>query len=122
MPTVIREEQDDGVIGKPQFLQFAKNRAHAVVGALDHGRIGRVLMSLGRFLGFVLFLKLWLGLNRSMNRVMGQIEKERLVFVLFDKLTGFNTKPIGQVLALFLLLEIGILVGTVIASSTWTPP
>ena len=53
-----RKEQDNGVIGKPEFLQFAENRAHAVVGALDHGRIGRVLMSLGRFLGFVLFFAL----------------------------------------------------------------
>ena len=54
MPTVIREEQDNGVIGKLQFLHLP-NRAHAVVGTLDHGRIGRVLMPSVGFLASYFF-------------------------------------------------------------------
>ena len=79
-------------------------------------------MSLGRFLGLVLLLEFGFGLDWRMDGIMGQVEKERLVLVLFDKLTGFHTQPISQVLPLFLLLEVGIFVGAMVSASTRATP
>ena len=42
----------------------------------------------------------------------GSSRERTLVLVCLDELASFLTQAIGQVLALFLLLEIGILVGT----------
>ena len=54
MPTIIREEQDDGAIESPNSSSLPRT-AHAVVGTLDHGCISSVLMPLGRFLASYFF-------------------------------------------------------------------
>ncbi len=122
MTTVVREEKDKGVLRKPQLLKFPEDRPHTVVGALDHGRVGGVLMAFGRLLGLILLLEFRLGLDGGMNGVMGQVEKKRFLLIGLDKLTGFLAQAIGQVLALFLLLEVGVLVGAVVSSSAGTAP
>ena len=122
MTTIIGKEENDRIFGQPQFIQFTKNRTHAVVGALDHGRIGGILVMLGRFLVLILLLEFGLGLNRGMNRIMSQVEEEGLVLVGFDEFACLDTQSVGQVFALFLVFKIGILVRTVIAASAGTAP
>ncbi len=122
MPAVVGEENDEGIVGEFESTQGCEHRPDAVVRTLDHGGIGGILVSLGRFFGLVLLLEFWLCLNRGMHRIMSQIEEEGLVLVGFDELACLDTEPVGQVFALFLVFQIRILVRTMVTASAGTAP
>ena len=122
MPPVVGEKYNDGIVGKFESVQGCEHRPDAVVRTLDHGGIGGVLVSFGRFFGLVLLLEFGLGLNRGMYRIMSQIEEEGLVLVGFDELACLDTQPVGQVFALFLVFQIRILVRTMVTASAGTAP
>ena len=121
MPPVVGEKYDEGIVGEFESVQGCEHRPDAVVRTLDHGGIGGVLVSFGRFFGLVLLLEFGLGLNRGMYRIMSQIEEEGLVLVGFDELACLDTQPVGQVFALFLVFKIRILVRTMVTASAGTP-
>ena len=100
-PPVVGGKHDDGVFGQPELVQGIDHLADVRVQVLHHARINGILLScrdlaiesfgyhLQRsgavhplFLCLVLLDQLCRGLNRRMNRIVTQDEKERLLALL----------------------------------------
>ena len=122
MASIIRKEDHDCILIKLKSLKGGLYRSYAVIHALNHSCVGRILMSAHRRLLLIFCLQLRLGLNRCMNSVMGEVEEKGIVLVLLYKLAGLLSQPIGQVLALLLGNEIRVIVRAMVTTPTGTPP
>ena len=73
MTAVIGEKNHNGVIIQLQFFEGRLYRPNAVIHALNHPRISRILVPAHWSFLLILCLQFRFGLNRCMHRVMGEV-------------------------------------------------
>ena len=111
LTAVVAEEDHDGVVGKAVFLDRIEDLADAVVEMLDEAGVGWVAVALLAAIDLLVFRDLvLLGLDRGVDGVVAEVQEERFVLVLGDKLAGEVAETFGEVVARAAVLEVGDLV------------
>jgi len=98
---VVREEDDDGLLGELQLFELVEDNADAVVEALDHAAHGRAFLVSSRVrLLAVLRDERVFGLEGGVDGVVPEAEEEGLALVRGEVLAGLGGDAVGDVLAL----------------------
>ncbi len=88
--TVVRHEDENGVLGQLEFVEFIEKLSNAFIDASKHRSHDRVALFAGRIFlfgklgGVAFFMPPW-----AMYAVLPEVDKERLVAFLLDEANGF---------------------------------
>ena len=125
-PAIVGKEEQDGIVPQVQAVEGGEHPANVFIEAFHHRGIGGVILAgirkalmnrdtwspfliqphcFGFFLIFFQFLRL--GSEGCVHGVKPEIQKERAVLFLFDKMNRMVGKDIGQVIARLAVLQSG---------------
>ena len=93
---IIGHENDDGVVGETEFVEFGHDLAHSVVEALEHGgEFGIVFLFTSARFVFVLREFVGFGVKARVRRVVGEVKEEWTIFVAVDEVECFEIETVG---------------------------
>ena len=96
---IVAGEDDHGILVDSMLFQFREHISHAIVNGFDHGRILTIRFR-HSLLEFVLIRHFLDGLDGCVNRVMGNLNEERLIFPFSDESNRFIRLAVSQVFSL----------------------
>ncbi len=103
---VVGREEDDGIGGDAEGIQFGADAADGVVDRFEEGSVGGVALGV-RSAGLVLGDDVGLTGERGVDGVVREVDEERVGSVLLDEGEGLRAFAVGEELAVGAVGELG---------------
>ena len=105
-PPLSEKEDDDRILGQPKLIESIRDTSDAFIHAVNHCRVGRIVVPGMTTLRAVSLDQLRLRLNRRVDAIVRQVQEERPVVMRVEEADCFVGQSISEILTGFSRFQI----------------